>query len=137
MHAYDFRIQKIYQLSPGLNPQPWAFETSTLRLSHQAQPSQYPRSPRFLGILTLALRLTFHSFLLTLTKVHVRSCFVKLCEVFMTIFVVYFYFSLPIWHRCWISTKEVLNENTCPKYDSHSDTDIPLWDEENEELEQK
>ncbi|GFV45175.1 hypothetical protein TNCV_1154441 [Trichonephila clavipes] len=35
MRAYDIRIQKIYRLQPGSNPQPWTLEAGTLLLSHR------------------------------------------------------------------------------------------------------
>ncbi|GFU28671.1 hypothetical protein TNCV_468651 [Trichonephila clavipes] len=38
MNVYDFHIQKIYQLQPGSNPEPRAYEPGTLHLSHRSSP---------------------------------------------------------------------------------------------------
>ncbi|GFV51671.1 neuroendocrine convertase 1 [Trichonephila clavipes] len=63
------------------------------------------------------------------TKVHVRSSFVSLSKVCITIFAIYFYFFLPICHRD--SECEYFSETD--EYDSNSDTDVSICDEEMEQ----
>ncbi|GFW99807.1 hypothetical protein TNCV_3420361 [Trichonephila clavipes] len=49
-------------------------------------------------------------------------------------------FSLPIWHRRWVLTKVILNENIFPEtdeYDKDSEMDLSIRIEEDEEMEQK